>query len=558
MSHVTVWDVVFEYIKRNRTLFFIYCIAVLAMPINDVILPHFYGKVITGIQQRKVSYAVLVIIVVLLIMVQLLNTLSDYIDMKLFSRMHEFARTFCLDFLIEQKSKHLAEAEAGKILARIMRMPTLIYVFIDDWRAYLVPNTLICIFVIFYLAFYDWVLCLIIFVLTCLLMFFTFSALSNCTIHSANRDKSHNMIFEEVDEILRNVVSVLANDKYDYEKRRMAVMQAEYGQCSERTLWCTNKYKLYFMIMQSIALVVFILRAKHIFVLGKLTITNCISIMIIMLYLNSTMLRHTNMFKDVSLRFGSIKEVLTLFEEEETRMRMSPYPEVAEAISPDECLVIKDVSFSHRNTGKTLIKNLNLVVKCHENLAIVGEIGSGKSTVLKLLLRFYQPDNGEIFLNGFPYSSLSRQQVRKKIGYISQQPILFNRTLRENIAYGKDNASNEEIWHMIHKLNLTEHFKRYDDGLDTKAGKNGSNLSGGEKQIIWILRVLLQDPDIILLDEPTSAMDENTRDTVFKLLIDIMHEKTVIAVTHDKDLLKHFHRVVVMDNGRIVRDAVAK
>lgn len=541
MEYVTVLQLIGEYISKNVPLFIVYCITVIALPLNEVVLPHFYGKIIANIQKKEVRKNLIYIIVGLLVVVQVLNIVSDIVDVKLFTNMHEFVRTFCVDFIVGENSKNLKEIKIGQVLSKIIRLPFTLYNFIDDWRTSLIPSFITYIGVIIYLSFFDLILPVLILVLTIVISYFTYKAFTSCLSTSKSRDAYHNLIFEEVDEIFRNIVSILTNNTYDEEKERIKELQKQYNAYSFTTLWCTNKYKLIFLLLQIIIMVIFVFRMITLYNKKKIGIAHCISIFIIMLYLNNTMLRHTYLFKEIAVRYGVLKEALSLFQY--TPDPVIKYDELD--FIPDEyCLVISNLSYSH-NTNK-LIDNFNLAIRCRENVAIVGEIGCGKSTLLKLILRYYTQTNGEIYLYGVPYQKMSRDEVRKKIGYISQTPILFNRTLRENISYGTNVTTDEDIWRVIRKMNLDGHFNRYENGLDTMAGKNGSNLSGGEKQIIYIIRILLQNPDIILMDEPTSAMDENTRDTVFKLLLDIMHEKTVIAVTHDKDLLNNFHRVVNM------------
>lgn len=541
MESLTVLQIIKEYISQNKDMFIIYCITVIALPLNEVVLPHFYGKLISAIQNNSVGRGLVWIIIALLIIVQVLNIVSDAVDVSLFTNMHEFIRTYCVDFIVAENSSNLKEIKVGHILSKMIRLPYVLYNFIEDWRSSLVPFSITYICIIIYLSFYDYVLPLFILILTVLISLFTFKAMKSCLFASKQRDNYHNRIFEEVDEIFRNIVSILTNNTYDYEKDRTDLLQKEYNRYSVATLWCTNKYKLVFLVIQIFVMIAFVLRVMHLYKNKKLETAHCISIFIIMLYLNNTLIRHTQLFKDVVARYGAIKEALSLFTY--TQEITSAGGELG--VIPDEyCLVVSDLEYSHNS--KALISGFNLAIKCRENVALVGEIGCGKSTLLKLILRYYQPTHGEIYLYGTPYKNMTREEVRKKIGYISQTPILFNRTLRENISYGSGVTTDEEIWRVIRKMNLEEYFKRYEAGLDTMAGKNGSNLSGGEKQVIYILRILLQNPDIVIMDEPTSAMDDNTRDTVFKLLIEIMHEKTVIAVTHDKQLLKHFHRVVQM------------
>jgi len=186
----------------------------------------------------------------------------------------------------------------------------------------------------------------------------------------------------------------------------------------------------------------------------------------------------------------------------------------------------------------------------------VGKIGSGKSTLISLLMKYQTPQAGEIFIKGVPYSTLSSKEIRKRVCYIPQSPILLNRSVYENIVYGLSAPPNaEEIMATIKQLGLTSFLENLPKGLDTNVGVHGSKLSGGQRQIIWILKALFSKPDIIIMDEPTAAVDDSTKQSVHKLLTKVMKDKTVIMITHDPYLLKFASRVITMKEGVVVQDS---
>ena len=168
-------------------------------------------------------------------------------------------------------------------------------------------------------------------------------------------------------------------------------------------------------------------------------------------------------------------------------------------------------------------------------------------------MRFYLPQDGDLFINGKWNSNLETYQIRRNIGYIPQNPILFNRTVYENIKYGNDTITNEQIEKIINDLNIMGEFSNLEKGLNTPVGVNGSKLSGGQKQLVWCLRILLSDPEIILMDEPTASLDQKSKDLLFKMLDMVMSkkDKTVIMITHDPYLLKKANRKIYLKNGQI-------
>jgi ABC-type bacteriocin/lantibiotic exporter with double-glycine peptidase domain len=216
-------------------------------------------------------------------------------------------------------------------------------------------------------------------------------------------------------------------------------------------------------------------------------------------------------------------------------------------------IYIDKISFSYND--KVLYQDLSLTIHKGESIVITGGIGSGKSTLLKLLMKYYIPSSGEIYFNNIPYSQLSSEYIRQSIGIINQDPVLFNRSILENILYGSNNKTEKDVVILIKKLELENLFSRFQDGLKFNVGKSGSYLSGGERQIIILLRTLLQNPPIILLDEPTSSLDKDTREIVYKIIDNMtLQNKTIIATTHDSDMMKYFNRSIVIEKGTVVSD----
>jgi ABC-type multidrug transport system fused ATPase/permease subunit len=256
-------------------------------------------------------------------------------------------------------------------------------------------------------------------------------------------------------------------------------------------------------------------------------------------------------WKDILLRAGIIQHSLDTFEE--CKITRTPYEKSAKNLG----LVLQDIDFAYisKDMQRPVFKNFNLSFNLKESTLIVGEIGSGKSTIISLLMKFQTPQAGEIFLQGTPYSTLDTKELRRRICYIPQTPILLNRTVYENIVYGTTGEnSRAEIEELIKRLNLETFLNHLPKGIDTSVGIHGSKLSGGQRQIIWILKSILTKPEIIIMDEPTSAIDDVTKAIVHHLLKKVMVGKTVIMITHDPYLLKFANRILTLKEGQIVND----
>ena len=186
----------------------------------------------------------------------------------------------------------------------------------------------------------------------------------------------------------------------------------------------------------------------------------------------------------------------------------------------------------------------------------MGGIGSGKSTFAKLLVKLQDIDSGKILLNGVDSKKLNLDNIRKNIIYIPQMPILFDRTLWENISYGfkKNELQRSQVLDVMNKMGMSELAQIFNERFDKPVGKKGSFLSGGQRQIVWVLRALFGKSKVIILDEPTSALDDESKENVKKMITYLTKNRTMIIITHEQELLEGMDRVIVFDEGKIIKD----
>ncbi|PZM86327.1 hypothetical protein DLH72_01160 [Candidatus Gracilibacteria bacterium] len=209
----------------------------------------------------------------------------------------------------------------------------------------------------------------------------------------------------------------------------------------------------------------------------------------------------------------------------------------------------KGVSFSYIK-GRNILKNMSFSIKKGEKIAFVGNTGAGKSTIINLILRFWDTDSGEIFIDGKNIKDISKNSLRKHIGIVTQDISLFNDTLRQNLLYAKQDAKEEELFDALDKAEAS-FVKKLENGLDTIIGERGLKLSGGEKQRIAIARLFLKNPEILILDEATSALDNKTEKLVQKALDKLMEGKTSIIIAHRLSTIQNSDKIFFLESGEI-------
>jgi len=240
-----------------------------------------------------------------------------------------------------------------------------------------------------------------------------------------------------------------------------------------------------------------------------------------------------------------ISEVLEIEPEIQDR------PDAIEAAPLKGEIVFRDVSFDY-GEGKEVLRQVSFTVAPGQRLALVGVSGAGKSTVVSLMLRLYEPHAGTILIDGVDIQRYRRESLRRQIGLVLQESILFGATIRENIAYGKPEATLGEIEAAAQAANADDFIRQLDDGYDTVIGERGATLSGGQRQRIAIARALIRAAPILILDEPMTGLDVESEDKVRQALNRLMAGKTCVMITHDLQAIADADQVLVLEEGRII------
>jgi ATP-binding cassette subfamily B protein len=211
----------------------------------------------------------------------------------------------------------------------------------------------------------------------------------------------------------------------------------------------------------------------------------------------------------------------------------------------------KDIDFSYVE-GEKVLKNLNLSVKAGQKVAIVGATGSGKTTIVNLLTRFYEPDSGSIVIDGVDITTIPKSDLRRAIAIVLQDTVLFSDTIEKNIKYGREDSTDEDMKRAAHTSYADFFIDRLPEGYSTELAESGSNLSQGQRQLLSISRAVLADPRILILDEATSSVDTRTEMHIQKAMIALMKNRTSLVIAHRLSTIRDADMIVVLNHGRIV------
>lgn len=214
----------------------------------------------------------------------------------------------------------------------------------------------------------------------------------------------------------------------------------------------------------------------------------------------------------------------------------------------------RNLTFTYPDTGITALKNISFKMKPGETLAIVGNTGSGKSTILELIGRLYDVEEGMLLIDNTPIKQLNLTDLRNSIGYVPQDAFLFSDTLKNNIRFGKEDASEEEVLAAAKNAVVHDNIIGFSKGYDTVLGERGITMSGGQKQRLSIARAIIKDPNILLFDDSLSAVDTETEEQILQNLFNISKDKTTILVSHRISSVKNATKIIVLEDGKIIQE----
>lgn len=262
-----------------------------------------------------------------------------------------------------------------------------------------------------------------------------------------------------------------------------------------------------------------------------------------------------NVLRQYNRAIGDASDMVKIFEIK---------PDIVDSSNPEKvriskgAITIRNMVFTHSENDDALFNNLNLHVKAGEKIGLVGRSGSGKTTLTKLLLRFSDIDSGEILIDGQSISAITQDDLRRNVAYVPQEPLLFHRTLAENIAYGKPSAPQGNIEAVAKLAHAHEFIEQLPDRYETLVGERGVKLSGGQRQRVAIARAMLKDAPILVLDEATSALDSESEKLIQDALWKLMEGRTAIVIAHRLSTIQKMDKIIVLDEGKIVEEGSHK
>jgi len=352
-----------------------------------------------------------------------------------------------------------------------------------------------------------------------------------------------------VNNILRNfyTIKLFSKEKEENEKAK-EIINSWYSTDTKVGKFFAIRADLIFLIME--LTIVFIWYMGGIFVINNLIkLGILVAFVTYILYIYGPLQTYERFFRDLPNTLVSAERILELLEDK---------PKILNKENAKKPNMIDEIKFVNVTFGYELgfpvLKNISFIIKPKEKVAIVGKNGAGKTTVAKLLLRFYDLNDGEILIRNANIKDIDLKWLREKISYLSQEPEIFDDTIRYNISYGNQDANEIEIIKVCKIVNIHDDIIKLPFAYDTLAGEEGTRLSGGQRQKIAIARNIIKNPNIFIFDELTSNIDAKSRENIFSAILNISKDKTLIYISHNLPEILNMDRVIVIEDGRIVEE----
>jgi ATP-binding cassette subfamily B protein len=548
-----------EFIKEYKFTIFIYTIFIIcSFPLESILVPQIYSNFFKNINmQTKMDVFIkyFIILALLLLLVNGSNCITSYIDSYLIPELNGFIVNYIFKNLLIKHENNISDIELGKIITRISNIPIYLREFISDICVWIVPRFFTILLINLYFLYLDWRLGLLSIILLIIAVYFNTLFFNKCSVISIEKYNLNEYKNQLTVDKLSNNYSIYSSGNLNKEILNYNDHTNLYTQKFKESLLCLNKINIFTSIIIIIIFIVLNSFSTYLFIKKKIDFTNLMAIFMTIIYytpciitINTTM---PNLIHNYGILYAVDDFIKDLYQTDIKNKDRNIDDTIKKYINHGT-ITINNLNFGY-NSNNLLFKNFYLTIKDKENIAIVGQSGNGKSSLIKLIMGYYKVDDNMIYIGDDDINTFDLNDLRKQISYVNQNNKLFNMTVMENIQYG-NNMSEEEIIDMCEKLNISNIFKNLKDGYKTNVGIDGNSLSGGQRQIIHILRCIFKKNKIVILDEPTSAIDKDNTQIIINIIKELSKNSTLILITHDESILHIVDRIITLDSGKIVND----
>jgi ABC-type multidrug transport system fused ATPase/permease subunit len=500
--------------------------------------------------------------------------LGNYFDKIYYPKLERFIRFKLIDVIFKHNEENYDKEDISNHVIKALKIPNTATSFTSIFVYWILTFILTTILIIGYICYVNLGIGMLTLAIFSVFFVFYYFMLIKTKATSEEREHEENELLLYIDDVLSNSLSIITTKKIDDEKDYLNTKHNVYDLSHEEHLWHNSKGGFLLSVFGSALLVIFVYVLLTLYKKKQIGSSDTIKLIIIILFFVKYVKTTSQQSMMVITEYGKLCEneanvqKLVVKNAGDGKINSNSMDDNKTDTTPiTGNIEFKNVSFGYpTNTddsnsavslNKTqpsskILDNVSFKIKPRDRVAIIGTNGSGKSTIIKLMCGFFKPTEGQILFDGIDIQKIGRAHLRSKISVVSQKVVLFNRSILDNIRYGT-NVPKEEAIKILDSLKIMEVFKKLPQGLDTLAGSRGEKLSGGQRQIVYLLRSYLSNKPITIMDEPTAAVDAFHKNFVLQMINEMSKRTTLIIVTHDSEIASTFPMKIYLEGGRIVK-----
>jgi len=566
MENNIIIGYILEFIKDNKIwLIITILVTLICNPIEMIVLSDLFTKFTTAINDLAYNESITTLwkMTAVYIFIDVAYMLGNYFDKIYYPKLEKFIRFKLIDVIFKHNEENYDKEDISNHIIKTLKIPNTATSFTSIFVYWILTFILTTIMIIGYICYVNLGIGLLTLSIFTVFFVFYYFMLIKTKATSSEREHEENALFLYIDDVLSNSLSVITSKKIDDEKVYLNSKHNVYDDTHGRHLWRNSKGSFLLSMFGSALLVIFVYVLLMLYKKKKINSSDTIKLIIIILFFVKYVKTTSQQSMMVITEYGKLCE-------NETNLRKlivkkgdhEPAHSMEEDISITGNIEFRNVSFQYPvHTDVTpqlpplsskILDNVSFKIKSRDRVAIIGTNGSGKSTIIKLMCGFFKPTEGQILFDGVDIQEIGRPHIRSNISLVSQKVVLFNRSILDNICYGT-NIPKEEVIKTLDRLKIMDVFKKLPEGLDTMAGSRGEKLSGGQRQIVYILRSYLSNKPITIMDEPTAAVDAFHKNYVLQMIHEMSKKTTLIVVTHDPTIVATFSKKIYIESGQIRR-----
>lgn len=566
---------ILEFVKDNKIwLIVTILVTLICNPIEMIVLSDLFTNFTTAINNLayKESISILWKMTAVYIFIDVAYMLGNYFDKIYYPKLERFIRFKLIDVIFKHNEENYDKEDISNHIIKALKIPNTATSFTSIFVYWILTFILTTILIIGYICYVNLGIGMLTLAIFTVFFIFYYFMLIKTKATSSEREHEENELLLYIDDVLSNSLSIITTKKIDDEKEYLNTKHNVYDVSHEEHLWHNSKGGFLLSVIGSALLVVFVYILLTLYRKKQISSSDTIKLIIIILFFVKYVKTTSQQSMLVITEYGKLCEneaniqKLVVKNAGGSEIKDKSIDNKTDTTSITGNIEFRNVSFEYPkimdeikadagvrpSSSSKILDNVSFKIKSRDRVAIIGTNGSGKSTIIKLMCGFFKPTEGQILFDGVDIQNIGRAHLRSKISVVSQKVVLFNRSILDNICYGT-NVPKEEAIKTLDRLKIMEVFKKLPQGLDTMAGSRGEKLSGGQRQIVYLLRSYLSNKPITIMDEPTAAVDAFHKNYVLQMINEMSKKTTLIIVTHDSEIASTFPMKIYLESGRIVK-----